>query len=112
VATAGSQSKWLTLGACVALTAGTSVHTALAQPVKPCHLELRVAFSPEVPNPRSPQFLSSFEGTPGFHLVWRGHSDMSQTLELIGPGPPYRCMNEVDRMRNDARVITLRVIGP
>jgi len=85
--------------------------TAEAQPIKPCHLRLIVKFSPEVPNPRDPQFLSSFTGTPGFRLIWRGHSDMSQTLELVGPGPAYRCMREVDRMRNDARALNIRIAG-
>ena len=86
---------------------------ALAQSVKPCHLTLSVRFSPEVPDPRSPGFLSSFEGQPGFRLIWKGgsNSNMSQTLELIGPGPEYRCMREVDRMRKDARVIDIRVVA-
>jgi len=104
----------LATSAGAALAAVGAVGTAHAQPPpEPCHSRLIVQLSPEVPDQRDPGFLSSLEGTPGFRLVWKGHSntDMTTTLELIGPGPAYRCMQEVDRMRNDARVIDLRVAG-
>ncbi len=102
----------IAVGVSVAVGSG-GAGRAFAQSVKPCHLKLNVRFSPEVPDPRNPGFLSSFEGQPGFRLIWKGgsNSNMSQTLELIGPGPEYRCMREVDRMRNDARVIDIRVAG-
>lgn len=92
---------------------GGEARTARAQPVKPCHLKLIVQFSPEVPNPRAPGFLSSLEERPGFHLVWQNgtNASPSQTLELSGPGPEYRCTREVKRMRSDARVISIQVAG-
>lgn len=102
----------LALGSAFGLWAGGAA-PAIAQSVKPCHLKLVVQFSPEVPNPRSPGFLSSLEEQPGFRLVWKGGSNASasQTLELSGPGPEYRCEREVARMRNDARVISIQVAG-
>lgn len=87
--------------------------TAVAQSARPCKLKLIVQFSPEVPDPRNSGFLSSLEGRPGFRLVWKSGSkpNMTQTLELSGPGPESRCMREVERMRNDARVINIQVAG-
>jgi dolichol-phosphate mannosyltransferase len=102
--------------ACIGLAvlAGSMVPTrAAAQgkaPAAQCRARLAVSLSPEVPNPRDPAFLSSLAGEPGFRLVWLGHSDMSQTLELIGPGPAYRCTREIERMRSDARVLDIRVV--
>ena len=103
----------LAFGVWFALGAAEGANTAVEQSAKPCRLKLAVRFSPEVPNPRDPAFLSSLEGRPGFRLVWEGGSkaNMSQTLELIGPGPGYRCMRELERMRSDARVIDIRVVG-
>lgn len=103
---------WLAIGASIACgVAGAGA--AAAQSAKACQLKLIVQFSPEVQNPRDPGFLSSLEGRPGFRLLWESgsSSNMSQTLELIGPAPAYRCMREVDRMRKDARVINIRVVG-
>jgi hypothetical protein len=96
--------------ACAAARIGWGAPAGGVQPAAKCHARLVVKFSPEVRNPRDPAFLSSFAGDPGFRLIWRGRADMSQTLELVGPGPEYRCMREIDRMRNDARIINLQVI--
>ena len=76
-----------------------------------CDLKLAVQLTPDVPDPRASSFLSSLVGDPGYQLIWRGHRDdqMTEELELMGPGPDYRCQAVVDAMRKDARVQSIRI---
>ncbi len=102
-------STLLAVGAPLAL-ASPALHAEL---VPPCTLQLQVQFSPEVPNARAPGFLSSLSGDPAYQLTWvKALKDpMAVVLELTGPGPDYRCANEVQRIARDARVINVRVLG-
>ena len=78
-----------------------------------CDVKLAVQLTPDVPDPRSSSFLSSLVGDPGYQLIWRGHRDdqMTEELELMGPGPDYRCHAVVDAMRKDARVQSIQIRG-
>lgn len=88
-------------------------HADSVRPAVTCRAQLQVWLSPEVDDPRSPGFLSSLANTPGYVLTWLGASDadMSVSLELSGPGPSYLCREEVERLRRDARVLDIKVLG-
>jgi hypothetical protein len=78
-----------------------------------CRLRLQVWLDPDVPDPRNEGFLSSLANRPGYALTWLGASqdDKSVTLELSGPGPSYQCRRELDFIRRDARVLTVKVLS-
>jgi hypothetical protein len=76
-----------------------------------CKMRLSVQLTPDVPNARDPGFLSSLAGDPRYQLIWVRSTDTRVILELIGPGPRYRCSNEVSRIRRDGRVLKLQAIG-
>jgi hypothetical protein len=80
---------------------------SLAQAAEPprCDIKLSVQLTPDVPNPRDPSFLSSLAGDPGYQLTWIRSTDTAVILELTGPGPRYRCDNEIARIRRDGRVL-------
>jgi hypothetical protein len=98
------------LGAIAVLAMGVGAVPA-AEPT--CDLKLAVRLTPDVPDPRASSFLSSLVGDPGYQLIWRGHRDdqMTEELELMGPGPDYRCDAVVAAMRKDARVQSIRIRG-
>ena len=82
---------------------GTSVTTVAETPR--CKIKLAVQLTPDVPNPRDPSFLSSLSDDPRFVLTWVRSTDTGVILELTGPGPQYRCSNEIGRIRRDGRVL-------
>ena len=93
-----------------AMLAAAAPALAAAQTVPACTLRLRVSLEPEVPNPRAPEFLSDLAGDPGFTLTLLRSGHYSEVLLLTGAGPPYRCRDEVEHIRKDARVINLAVL--
>jgi hypothetical protein len=98
----------------VALGIAATTAEADAQAPATCTLRLLVQLSGEVENSQDPAFLSSLAGTPGFVLTWISASkpDMTVTLKLTGQGSDYACRQEVERIRNDARVNELTVLDP
>ena len=95
------------LTAAVALASGL-VDTADAAG---CDRSLTVELTPDVPDPRDTGFLSSLlSNEVGYRLVFRGKiDDTNIALELIGPGPAYRCQEALDTLRRDARVLSVHV---
>jgi hypothetical protein len=76
-----------------------------------CDWHLTVELTPDVPDPRDTGFLSSLLSNEiGYRLVFRGASDDSNLLlELIGPGPAYRCREAIQTMRKDSRVVSIQL---
>lgn len=88
---------------------------ALLQPIdaqapRHCSEQLLVKLTPDVPDPRAPSFLDSLSADPLYHLSWVRSTQDSVVLNLIGPGPEYRCRSEISRIRRDARIVWLRVL--
>jgi hypothetical protein len=83
--------------------------TASAAPPASCDLQLAVTLTPDVPNPSDDEFLSSLlSNNTGYELTLRQQPNSSAVVvELIGPGPDYRCHNVVETMRKDARVLSV-----
>jgi hypothetical protein len=100
--------------AAVALGIAATTAESDAQAPATCTLRLLVQLSGEVEDSRDPGFLSSLVGTPGFVLTWISASkpDMTVTLKLTGQSSDYACRQEVERIRNDARVDELTVLDP
>jgi hypothetical protein len=94
----------------LALTGGLSSNAAAAAPAVSCDLELTVALTPDVPNPRDPGFLSSLlSNHPAYRLILREQRDSSDIgVELTGPGPESECRDVVETMRRDGRVLSVR----
>lgn len=84
---------------------------AAAAPPAPCNLLFTVELTPDVPNPRDSEFLSSLlSNHVRYQLTLREQrSDSVVLLELTGPGPDYRCQNVVETMRRDGRVQSVHV---
>jgi hypothetical protein len=95
------------LMAAAALAGGVADPAAAAD----CDRRLTVELTPDVPDPRDTGFLSSLlSNEVDYQLVFRGKSDDTNiVLELIGPGPAYRCQEAIQTMRRDARVVSLHV---
>ena len=76
-----------------------------------CDRRLTVELTPDVPDPRDAGFLGSLlSNEVGYQLVFRGRTDDTNiVLELIGPGPAYRCQEAIQTMRRDARVVSVHV---
>jgi hypothetical protein len=93
--------------AAVALAGGLADPAAAAV----CDRRLTVELTPDVPDPRDTGFLSSLlSNEVDYQLVFRGWTDDTNiVLELIGPGPAYRCQEAIQTMRRDARVVSLHV---
>ena len=76
-----------------------------------CEIRLTVELSLGVPRASDEGFLSSLLSN---HFAYRldllrQHGLSVIEVELIGPGPSYRCENVVESMRKDARVESIRV---
>jgi hypothetical protein len=97
----------------VALIAAVMVTTGLADTARAavCDRSLAVELTPDVPNPRDSGFLSSLlSNQVDYRLVFRGKADDTNIIvELIGPGPAYRCQEAIDTLSRDARVMSVRV---
>jgi len=78
-----------------------------------CERRLSVELTPDVPDPRDAGFLSSLlSNQVGYQLIFRGNADDSHiVMELIGPGPGYRCREAIQTMSRDARVISIHVLA-
>jgi hypothetical protein len=76
-----------------------------------CTLRLSVEVTPDVPNPSDGGFLSSLlDNHPGYELfVLRTVDDTHVDLQLHGPGFSENCEQVVDSMRNDGRVLSIKV---
>ena len=105
------QARSLGMLCAVTVLAVAAAPSPAAEPT--CDVKLAVQLTPDVPDPRSSSFLSSLVGDPGYQLIWRGHRDdqMTEELELMGPGPDYRCHAVIAAMRKDARVQSIRIYG-
>jgi len=81
---------------------------ALANAAGPpeCSRRLVVEFTPDVPNSRDPEFLSSLlSNHPGYQLEWVGAQDAFHAiLSLTGPGPASACQYVVQTIQKDGRV--------
>ena len=102
---AGSRAALLIAAA--ALASGLADAAAAAD----CDRRLTVELTPDVPDPRDTGFLGSLlSNEVDYQLVFRGKTDDTNiVLELIGPGPAYRCREAIQTMRRDARVVSLHV---
>lgn len=78
-----------------------------------CDVRLTLALDPDVPNVSSEGFLSSLLNRHfNYRLELRGRDDQDASVvevELIGPGPEYRCEDVIATMRRDARVQSIQV---
>jgi hypothetical protein len=85
-------------------------HVAMADPA-PCDVRLSVELTPDVPDPRDEEFISSLlDDQVDYQLTLRREaSDTDIVLQLTGPGPAYRCQKVLDVIRRDARVLSVHV---
>jgi hypothetical protein len=87
--------------------------TARAGPVAPCDMRLRVALTPDVPDPRDAGFVSSLlSNHPDYRLTLQRQDPDDPSviaLDLTGPGPEADCREVVTSMRKDARVASVEV---
>jgi hypothetical protein len=83
---------------------------AAAEPAQ-CDVRLSIELTPDVPNARNDEFISSLLGNEvDYQLTLRQEiDDSSIVVELIGPGPGYRCQEVVDVIRRDSRVLSVHV---
>jgi hypothetical protein len=97
------------LGA-LTLAALAGGHVAMADPA-PCDMRLSVELTPDVPDPRDEEFISSLlDDQVDYQLTLRREaSDTDIVLQLTGPGPAYRCQKVLDVIRRDARVQSVHV---
>jgi hypothetical protein len=96
-----------------ALLVGAVLVSGVAGATSPitCARRLTLEVTPDVPDPRDTSFLSSLlSNDVGYQLVFLGRTDDTNiVLELIGPGPAYRCRDAIQTMRKDARVASIHV---
>ena len=100
------------LGLAVTLLLGLLVsETASAAAATECDIQLTVELTPDVPDPSDAGFLSSLlNNHPGYRLeLLRVIDPALIELDLVGPGPGYRCEGVIDTMRKDARVLSVRI---
>ena len=104
----------LPLLAVVLVVMGTRGNIAAANvPRRPCVVPLSIELTPDVPNPRDPGFLSSLlSNHPGYHLTLRRvSSETDIVVDLAGPGPDDRCLDVIETMRKDGRVLAVNEPG-
>jgi hypothetical protein len=101
--------RTIILGA-LTLAALVGGHVAMADPA-PCDMRLSVELTPDVPDPRDEEFISSLlDDQVDYQLTLRREaSDTDIVLQLTGPGPAYRCQKVLDVIRRDARVQSVHV---
>jgi hypothetical protein len=85
--------------------------SAAAAPEADCDAQLTVELTPDVPDASPVGFLSSLvHNQPGYRLEVLQQIDPSLLeLELSGPGPGYLCLNVIETMRKDARVLSIHI---
>jgi hypothetical protein len=86
-------------------------NTASAAEPGSCDVRLTVELTPDVPDPTDAGFLGSLLSNQVDYLLSlrRERSDSLLVLELIGPGPGYRCRNAIEAIRRDGRVLSVHV---
>lgn len=101
-------------GAALLIAAICACGLAEASPRMTCAERLTIKLTPDIPDPSDPGFLSSLlSNQVGYQLLLRGKSDDSRiVLDLIGPGPGYRCRDAVRTLSKDSRVLSVRVQHP
>ena len=86
-----------------ALLAALLVNNSATAAPAVCNMRLSVELTPDVPDPLDSGFLSSLLSNQASYRLnlrgWRPGSII--VLELMGPGPEYRCQNVVEAMRRD-----------
>jgi hypothetical protein len=99
-----------TLGAVLLATTLVS-NTAFAGPRAGCDVRLTVELTPDIPNPTDEGFLGSLLSNQLDYVLSlrRERSDSLLVLELIGPGPAYRCHNAIEAIRRDGHVLSVHV---
>jgi hypothetical protein len=87
--------------------------SAAAAPEDNCFAQLAIGITPDGPDASDVGFLSSLVYIhPGYRLELLQQIDPSLVeLGLSGPGPGYRCLNVVDTIGNDPRVLSIRIIS-
>jgi hypothetical protein len=95
----------------VVLASVLAFGTASAAAPAPCHVQLTVELTPDIPQPTDVGFLGSLLSNQVNYLlsVRRERSDSLLVLDLTGPGPNYRCRNAIEAIRRDGRVLSVRV---
>jgi len=91
----------------LALASTVAGSAAAAATPASCDLELTVALTPDVPDPRDPGFLSSLlSNHPAYELVLREHRD-SSVIGVELTGPESGCREVIETMRRDGRVLSV-----
>jgi hypothetical protein len=77
-----------------------------------CTLRLSITLSLDVPDATDPGFLSSLIGNNvGYRIFVRQRVDPNHiVVDLIGPGPDYRCRDVKDSISQDGRVQSINVL--
>jgi hypothetical protein len=85
--------------------------TVSAAAPAPCQVRLTVELTPDVPEPTDAGFLGSLlSNQVNYRLsLRRERSDSLLVLDLTGPGPNYRCLNAIEAIRRDGRVLSVHV---
>jgi hypothetical protein len=86
-------------------------NTAFAAPPGVCDVRLTVELTPDVPNPADEGFLDSLlSNQVDYQLsLRRERSNTLLVVELIGPGPDYRCRDAIESIRRDGHVLSVHV---
>ena len=94
-----------------ALLAALLVNNSAAAAPAVCNMRLSVELTPDVPDPLDSGFLSSLlSNQASYRLNLRGWRPGSViVLELMVPGPEYRCQNVVEAMRRDGRILSIHL---
>jgi len=94
-----------------ALLAALLVNNSAAAAPAVCNMRLSVELTPDIPDPLDSGFLSSLlSNQASYRLNLRGWRPGSViVLELMGPGPEYRCQNVVEAMRRDGRILSIHL---
>ncbi len=112
-----SMHRWLNRPAnaasALALALALGSTSAAAATPEPCDVKLSVTLTPDVPDPGDDEFLGSLlSDNTGYELTLRQRPSLSVVIvELIGPGPAYRCRAVVEAMRKDARVVSVDYVS-
>ena len=92
---------------------GSAAHAATPAPTVQCDVRLRVELTPDVPNPRDAELLSSLlRDHRAYWLTLQGQDLENASVivvDLTGPGPAERCRQVVEAMRQDRRVWSVAV---
>lgn len=96
------------LGAALLVAALSGIGSAAAAIPEQCSMQVLIELTPDVPNARNPEFISSLlNDQTGYLLTFVREIDSSDiVVELSGPGPEYRCREVLDVIRRDGRVLS------